>query len=312
MSPQSAAALLPRLKGVVPPAITPLTAKGGLDEDGLAALIEHLVTGGVHGVFMMGTTGEAYILPDAVRHAAVRQAAAALRGRLPLYVGIGDNSQERTLANAAQAAEVGADVLVLISPPYLDYAEDERERYFVEMVQRLPLPALLYSIPSVNRNPVTPPMLRRLVTVPNVLGLKDSSGDALTNSRVLAWLLAEHPQFRWFEGRDELAAQSLLLGAHGMVPGGANAFPRVYVDLWEAAQRQDAEAVRAAQGRLMGTLALYGIDRAHSSPFGSFLKCLKYALHLRGIGQGHLSPPFAPLGAEARTAVERALANLKE
>lgn len=305
-------ALLPRLRGVVPPAVTPLTAEGVLDREGLDALVEHLVAGGVHGLFMMGTTGEAYILPDAVRHEAVARAATALRGRLPLYVGIGDNSWERTLANAAQAADAGADVLVLISPPYLDYAEAERERYFVELAGRLPLPVLLYNIPQVNRNPVTPAMLRRLVDAPNVVGLKDSAGDALATSHVLAWLRAERPQFRWFEGQDALAAQSLLLGAHGVVNGGTNVFPRVYVELWEASQRGDTAALRAAHGRLVRTLALYGLDRAHSSSFGSYLKCTKHALRVLGIGQGHLSPPFAPLGEESRRAVERLLADLAE
>jgi len=179
------AAVLPRLKGVVPPAITPLTAQGELDAEGLSALIEHLVGGGVHGVFMMGTTGEAYILPDAVRHAAVRHAAEALQGRVPLYVGIGDSSQERTLANAAQAAEVGADVLVLISPPYLDYVEAERERYFVELAQRLPLPVLLYNIPQVNKNPVTPAMLRRLVSAPNVVASR--TAPAMPSPTAACW-----------------------------------------------------------------------------------------------------------------------------
>jgi len=96
------------------------------------------------------------------------------------------------------------------------------------------------------------------------------------------------------------------------VNGGANVFPRAYVDLWDAAQRQDTPALRAAQTRLMRTLALYGLDAAHSSGFGSFLKCTKYALQVRGIGQGHLMPPFAPLGAESRKAVERLLADLAE
>lgn len=306
------APLLSRLHGVVPPAVTPLTAEGDLDTEGLTALIEHLLAGGVHGLFMMGTTGEAYVLPDAVRHAAVAHAAKMLRGRVPLYVGIGDSSRARTLANAAQAADVGANVLVLISPPYLDYVEAERVRYFEDLAGRLPLPVMLYSIPQVNKNPVTPAMLLHLVTLPNVVGLKDSSADALTNAQVLTWLRAEHPDFRWFEGMDALSAQSLLLGAHGMVNGGSNVFPRVYVNLWEATQAGDAAAMRVAQGRLMHTLALYGLDRAHSSSFGSFLKCTKYALQVLGIAGEHLSPPFAPLGAETRKSVERLLAELAD
>jgi len=304
--------LLQRLHGVVPPAVTPLTAKGGLDADGLAALIEYLVKGGVHGLFMMGTTGEAYILPDDVRREAVAWAAEMLRGRLPLYVGIGDSNVERTLANAEHAASVGADVLVLISPPYLDYVEADRIDYLSRMAERLPKPVLLYNIPQVNKNPVTPAMLRQLVNAPNIVGIKDSAGDAMASSGVLAWLRAEHPHFRWFEGQDSLAAQSLAVGAHGIVNGGANVFPRVYVALYDAAQRGDLAALRTAHGQILRAQALFAADRGASSPFGSFLKCSKHALQVLGIGQGHLAHPFAPLDAETRRAVERLLAELAE
>jgi len=102
------------------------------------------------------------------------------------------------------------------------------------------------------------------------------------------------------------------LGASGVVPGGANVFPRVYVDLWEAAQAEDLAKLRVAQGRLMRAQALFALDRTHSSNFGSFLKCAKHALQVRGIGQGHLSEPFAPLGMESRQAVERLLEALAD
>jgi dihydrodipicolinate synthase/N-acetylneuraminate lyase len=312
MARPTPAPLRERLHGVVPPAVTPLTAEGRLDADGLAALVEHLVNGGVHGLFMMGTTGEAYVLPDAVRREAVARAAEFLRGRLPLYVGIGDSSVERTLANAEHAAAAGADALVLISPPYLDYSEAERVGYFSSMAERLPRPMLVYNIPQVNKNPVTPAMLRELVGVPGIVGLKDSAGDAMRSSEVLAWLRAEHPDFRWFEGHDTLAAQSLAIGAHGIVNGGSNVFPRLYVALWDAAQRGDAAALRAAHGQLLRALELFALDRGNSSAFGSFLKCCKHALSVLGIGQGHLSPTFAPLGAASRRAVERMLAGLAE
>ncbi len=153
-------------------------------------------------------------------------------------------------------------------------------------------------------------MLGALIAAPNVVGIKDSSGDAAQTSAVLAWLAA-YPDFHWFEGNDALAAQSLLLGAHGVVNGGANVFPQLYVALYEAARGGEPAALREAHRRLMRTLPLYGLDLAQSSWFGSYLKCTKHALSLLGIGQGHCAYPFAPLAPETQTAVAELLRTLR-
>ena len=124
--------------------------------------------------------------------------------------------------------------------------------------------------------------------------------------------LQEHPDFRWFEGADALAAQSLLMGAHGLVNGGMNVFPGVYVSLYRAARSGDVPAVQREHQRLMRCLRLLRVDRAQSSPFGSFVKTTKYALQLMGICSEHLSLPFEPLGAESKRKVEQFLADLAE
>lgn len=298
--------------GVVPPAVTPLTAEGALDRAGLERLLEHFIRAGCHGVFMMGTTGEAYVLPEAVRAEAVAHAGAVLDGRLPLYVGVGDSTPERVRRNGEQAAAAGAEVLVLISPPSLSYSESERAAYFLDLAAKLPRPVLLYNIPPVNGNPVTPAMLERLIGAPNIIGLKDSESNAVKSAQVLALLQSRPEAFRWFEGNDNLSAQSLLMGAHGIVNGGANVFPALYVALYEAAQQGDPAAVRAVQARLIRAQRLFEVDVGRSTWFGSFVKTTKYALQVLGICQEHCSFPFQPLGSEARREVERMLADLAE
>ncbi|MCZ6553017.1 MAG: dihydrodipicolinate synthase family protein [SAR324 cluster bacterium] len=302
---------LDRLQGVVPPAVTPLTAGGDLDGDGLAALIEHFISAEVDGLFMLGSSGEAYVLPDEVRRHAVAEAAACLGERVPLYVGIGDNSLERTLRNAEHAAESGASVLVALSPPYLDYSAAEQASYFRTIADRAPLPVLLYNIPQIVKNPIGERLLGELMAHPNIVGIKDSEANA-PKSAVMRTLLQEHPDFRWFEGADALAAQSLLMGAHGLVNGGMNVFPGVYVSLYRAARSGDVPAVRREHQRLMRCLRLLRVDQANSSPFGSFVKTTKYALQVMGICSEHLSFPFEPLSAESKRKVEQFLADLAE
>ena len=302
---------LNRVHGVVPPVLTPMTAEGGLDGDGLDALIEFLLNAGVHGLFMMGSTGESYVLPDAVREETVARAAATLKGRVPLYVGIGDNSLERTLRNSEHAATTGADVLVALSPPYLNYAASEQERYFREVADRVSLPVLLYNIPQVVKNPLTAPVLERLASHPNIIGIKDSESNA-PKSAMMRTMLERHPDFRWFEGNDFLAAQSLAMGAHGIVNGGANLFPRVYLSIYEAARSGDVEALRAAHHELMRCWAVFEVDLPHSTSFGAFVKGAKYGLRVLGICSDHVSFPFEPLSRESKREIERLLRELGE
>lgn len=302
---------LERVKGIVPPAITPLDAKGNLDEKGLEALLERFIKAGVHGIFMMGSSGEAYVLPDAVRTAAVDGAAACLKGRIPLYVGIGDNSLERTLRNGEHAAKAGADVLVLISPPYLDYSEAERVNYFQTVTDRLDLPVLLYNIPQVNGNPVSPAMLRTLAAHPRIIGIKDSESNA-PKTAAMREVWEEFPEFRWFEGNDSLSGQSLLMGAHGVVNGGTNLFPSLYVDLYKAAMAGDLPALRASHIRIMHALKVFKIDAPNSSGYGAFVKTTKYGLQLQGVCSEYLSEPFQPLAEESRRKIERHLADFAE
>ncbi|HUJ73681.1 MAG TPA: dihydrodipicolinate synthase family protein, partial [bacterium] len=164
------------LHGIVTPLVTPLTPEGRLDVHGLERLITHVLAGGVHGLFPLGTTGEAYALEPALRQEVVRQTVRIVAGRVPVYVGIGDATVGRTLALGEQAAELGADYLVLISPTYYDYSTDEKAAYFADLSARLPRPVLLYNNPGVTRNPITPSVVAQLLEARNIVGVKDSSG----------------------------------------------------------------------------------------------------------------------------------------
>ncbi len=299
------------MRGVVPPLVTPLKADRTLDVPGLERLLEHVLRAGVHGVFLLGTTGEAYLLGEALRREAVEAAAAHVKGRVPLYVGVGDAEPGRVLAHAEAAARAGADYLVLIAPAYFDYAPAELSAYFAELAARMPRPVVLYNNPGVTRNPITPEVLQPLFKARNVIGIKDSTGQADISNKCLVQL-AQHPHFRWFEGIDTLLAQAVLLGAHGGVAGGANLFPRLYVRLFEAAQARDVAGVQRWQRGVVALQAVYGEDRVHSTAVGAYLKGVKYGLQALGICGESVTWPFQPISAEARKGIERILRQVAE
>ncbi|HEX7928673.1 MAG TPA: dihydrodipicolinate synthase family protein, partial [bacterium] len=191
----------PSIGGLVPPLVTPLTPQGKLDVPALERLLDHVLRAGVHGVFMLGTTGEAYPLSESLRRDVVDATARILKGRVPLYVGVGDAEPSRVQAHAEAAAKSGADYIVLISPAYFDYAPAELSTYFAEMSARMPKPVVLYNNPGITRNPITPEVLQPLFTAKNVVGIKDSTGAADISNRGIVQL-AKYPHFRWFEGID--------------------------------------------------------------------------------------------------------------
>ncbi len=302
--------MLSRLHGIVTPLVTPLTATGDLDLPGLERLVEHLVAGGVHGLFPLGTTGEAYILEPEVRREVVRHTVKFARGRLPVYVGVGDATPGRTLAHAEVAAALGADYLVLISPAYFDFATEEKARYFADLARRMPRPVMLYNNPGVTRNPITPPVLERLLHAPNIVGVKDSSGQAHQTLEVLN-LLRGAAHFHFFEGIESLLAQSMAMGAHGGVAGGSNLFPRLFVNLYNAAREGDLARVRFLQPQVLAVDAVYRQEASTGTPVGSYLKGIKYALKVLGVCGEHVAFPFDPLGAEAQAAIRRIVAEIQ-
>ena len=234
--------------GVIPPLATPCDADGRADLDGLARLVEHVVGGGVHGLFVLGTTGEGPALAVDQRVAVVRAAAEAAAGRSPLLVGITDASMDGVTRVADAAAEAGAAALVLAPPPYSPADAPELNRYLDAVAERVSLPLFLYDIPS-RTGAVPMASLRHAMQHEAFVGFKDSSGRMVVLHEVIHHRDRERPGFRVLVGPEELLGEAVLLGADGGVAGGANLFPRLFVALYEAARnRRPPDAPPAARG----------------------------------------------------------------
>lgn len=293
-------------RGIIPPLVTPLKAGDLLDEEGLERLIEHVLAGGVQGIFLLGTTGEGPSLSYKLRRHAISEAGRIIDRRVPLLVGISDTSFEESLGLAGVAADEGADAVVF-TPPYY-YAADQAElmEYTQKMAGRLPLPFFLYNMPGLTKISFETGILRESLEMKGCLGLKDSSGNLLYFKRAVR-LARRHPHYRILMGPEELLAEALLAGGHGGVSGGANLFPRLYVNLYRAAERGDyTEAARLQRMVLEVSSHLYCIGSYGSS----IIKGIKCALSCLGICSDVLAEPYSRFHPAERQRVEKALAEL--
>jgi dihydrodipicolinate synthase/N-acetylneuraminate lyase len=299
---------LPRpLGGIVPPLVTPLRERDRLDVAGLEHLIEHVLAGGVAGLFVLGTTGEAASLGYRLRYELVERVCKQVAGRVPVLVGITDTAFVESVRLAHHAAGAGAQAVVLSSPYYHTVAQPELWEYLRHIVPELGLPVFLYNMPSLTKVPFALDTLRRALDLPEVVGIKDSSGD-MGYLHQVGRLLRERPGWALLVGPEELLADAVLLaGAHGGVNGGANLAPRLYVELYEAAVRRDLARVaelHARVVRLVGTLYAVG---QHGS---AVIKGIKCALSIRGICDDFMAEPFHRFREPEREQVRRHLADL--
>lgn len=268
--------------------VTPLASPDSLDHVGLEALIEHLIAGGVNGIFILGTTGEGPALSYRLRRELIARASSQVAGRIPILVGITDTSYEESCDLARFAREAGADAVVTAPPFYFAVSQSDLFRLVERLSQEVELPLFLYNMPSLTKAYFAPSTVERAAELSNVYGLKDSSGE-LRYMRKLASLMADRPEFTLLIGPEDLLLQGLAIGAHGGVNGGANLFPKLFVALYEAARAGNAQEAQHLQQRVreLGQL-LYGIGEAESS----YLRGLKLGLELMGICRSTLALPY--------------------
>ena len=294
------------LRGIIPPMVTPLLDRDTLDVPGLERLIEHILAGGVHGLFILGTTGETPSLSHRIRHELIERVCSQVRGRVPVLVGITDTSFVESVELARKATQVGAQALVLAPPYYFPTGQPELVEYLKHLLPELPLPLFLYNNPNRPQPAFEPKTVRAAADVPGIVGLKDSSANMIYFHQV-QFLLEDRPDFTLLMGPEQLLAESVLLGAHGGVCGGANLLPRLYVDLYEAARTKDLARVESLHRTVMQIDAtIYSVGRYGSS----FLKGLKCALSCLGICSDFLAEPFHRFREPEREIVRRYLEEL--
>jgi 4-hydroxy-tetrahydrodipicolinate synthase len=287
--------------------VTPLRGRDELDLPGLERLIEHILEGGVGGLFILGTTGEGPSLSYRLRRELVERTCRQVNSRVPVLVGITDTAFVESVDLARHAATAGADALVIAPPYYFAEGQPELEEYLDHLVAELPLPLFLYNAPMNTKVQYELGALRRAMDKPQIIGLKDSSRN-MAYFRQAVGLLKHRPDWSLFIGPEELLAEAVLAGAHGGVPGGANLFPNLYVKLCEAARTGDLPRSQQLHTQVMNiSKSLYQIGH-HTS---AVIKGIKCSLACLGICSDFMAEPFHRFRAQERARVQRSLAELK-
>ena len=292
------------LSGIIPPLVTPLVNNETLDVESLERLIEHLIDGGVHGLFVLGTTGEEQSLSYDVRKQMIKESCRINRGRLPLLACITDTSIVESIKLARVAADCGADGVVSAPPYYFATGQPELAQFYEELVPQLPLPVFLYNMPSHVKVSFAPDTVRRIAELEQVVGFKDSSANAVYFQSVM-YKMQHRPDFAMLVGPEEITGECVLLGGDGGINGGANMFPELYVGMYNAAKKRDMETVLRLQQLIMQiSTSIYTVGR-HGS---SYLKGLKCALSLLGIiNDDFVASPFYKFEAPERQKIQQAL-----
>jgi 4-hydroxy-tetrahydrodipicolinate synthase len=289
------------LRGVITAMITPLLEPDTLDVSGLEKLIDHLIHGGVNGLFILGTTGEAPALSYKTRREVIQHTCRHNAERLPVIVGITDTSLTESVNLARFAADSGAHALVLAMPYYFAASQGELVTYVQHVAAQVSLPVFLYNAPSNVHHVLGLDAVRKLSELPNIAGLKDS-GFNMIYFHKLVWLFRDRPDFTLLVGPEELTGEAVLLGGHGGMCGGANIYPRLYVDMYKAAAAGNLPELNRLHSRIMQiSSTVYRVAPEDSS----YLRGMKCAVSLKGICRDVLAEPFQPFAPVEREQVRR-------
>lgn len=236
------------LAGIIPPVVTPLAADESLDLPRLKSHIDWLLARGVAGIFVLGTTGEFYALDESEKQRVVAAAVEHVAGRAPVYAGTGAETTGEVVRLTKMAEREHAAGVSVITPYFLKPTQAELAEHFRRVAAAKGLPVVLYNNPATCAGvSLDPDTVAALAEVPNIVGIKDSSGD-LQNTIEL--VKRTPPGFSVLVGRDTLILAGLMFGATGAIPATANVAPELCVGIYESFVRGDVAAARAFQDRL--------------------------------------------------------------
>jgi 4-hydroxy-tetrahydrodipicolinate synthase len=289
---------MPRFQGVVPPVVTPLTENYEVDFASFTRTIDHLIAGGVHGLFVLGSTSEVVFHDAASRAKIIEHAVRQVDGRLPVLVGVIDPATDRVIRHAQVAQSAGADGVVVTAPFYARTNQAETMDHFRYVREALDIPVIAYDIPVCVHIKLERETTVALVREGAIVGLKDSSGDD-GNLRYVLADLADHPDFFGMTGSEIVVDSVLAMGAHGVVPGLGNVDPAGYVRLWNLVRAGDMAAARAEQERLCRLFEIVRISLGRTSAGSAGVGAFKAAMKSLGVIASHtMARPQRTLNAE--------------
>ena len=289
-----------QFEGIWTPIVTPLNADFSINEAALAEVVEYLIAGGVNGIISAGTTGEYYAQTVEERAHLAKLTKEMIGGRVPLVVGTGALRTEDSIEFAKMAKDVGADAILVATPPYSVPTGREIALHALAIDRAVDMPVMLYNYPGrmgVNMDEET---LDRLGRSANFCGIKESSGDI----NRLHLIAREYPHLGLLCGMDDQALEFFAWGARGWVCAGSNFAPEAHVALYRACVVEgDFTKGRRIMSAMMPLMSV--LEQG-----GKFIQCIKHGLTMRGIHAGPPRKPLQPLNKDDKRALEEVIRTL--
>ena len=286
-------------KGSLVALVTPFDEAGEIDFAALSALVSFQIDQGTDGLVIGGTTGESVTLrPGEFRRlltAVIEQAG----GRVPVIAGTGSNSTERTIAATREAADLGADGALVVTPYYNRPTQHGLIAHFRAVADNSELPLILYNVPTRTAVDMQPETVRQLAGHPSIVGLKEAS-PAPGRTQELVRLCG--PEFIVLSGDDAAFLEAMKSGAQGVISVAANVVPAECRDICRAAENQDWVSATRLESHLQQLFELLGVE---TNPIP-----VKWALHEMSLCSPHMRLPLTPLSTEHRVPMRACLEKL--
>jgi 4-hydroxy-tetrahydrodipicolinate synthase len=285
-----------KIKGIIPAMVTPLDENEKVNEQALRRIVNFLIDGGVHGLLVHGSQGEFYGFTAGEKRWVWEIVVDEVGGRVPIYAGTGAVTTREVLDLNRMAEDVGVDLVSVLTPFFVSPSEEELFQHFTTIADGTRLPVVLYNNPGRTGVNLSAGLVARLAEHPNIVGIKDSSGDL---SLTCEMIRQSGDDFRVLMGRDSLIYAGLHHGAAGAIAATANVVPALVAEIYEAFQAGDLARSLRAQDKLAGLRQAFSL--------GSFPVVVKDAMNLVGLPAGPPLRPIRSLEGEAKRELRRVL-----
>lgn len=289
---------LTSIRGVIPAMLTCFDEKGNYDEKKQRDLTEFLIGKGIDGLYLTGSTGEAFLMDGDERRAVVETVIDQAKGRVPIIVHVGDIGTRKSIALAHHAYEAGADAISSVPPFYFRFSAQEILHYYEELSDATPLPLIVYNIALAGM--VSHDLILKIARFPHIQGIKYT---AQSHQEIFQLKQELGKHFMIYSGCDEMALSGFIYGADGIIGSFYNVIPEIFMQLRDAFDRGDLKQAQKCQ-QLADALVLLILQYPYFS-------AMKRITHWMGHSAGEVREPFATLTGEQEKSLIAGLRNIR-
>lgn len=285
-----------KFKGIIAYPITPFSKEEEVDVPLFKKLLERLIINKANAIAPLGSTGVLPYLNDEEKEEIAKATIEQVDGRVPVLIGVSNLTTAKTIRHAKYAEKIGADAVMIIPMSYWKLTDDEIYWHFKAVADKIGIPIMAYNNPATGGVDMSPALLQRILEIPNVTMIKESTGD-IQRMHYLKKMLGDKVDF--FNGSNPLALGAFAAGATGWCTAAHNLIPDLNIELYEAIQKGNLERAQIAflkQLDLLKFIVQKGLPRS-----------IKAGLNILGEDGGYLRSPLKPLDNEEQAELKKLL-----